>query len=81
MTNPKPRQRNRRRTPKPLTMPVFGQPYNGRQCAGCGRWFDRAHFWRSTGMGAATGQPRGWYVARCADCIRKNRRVAKNLTP
>ena len=54
-----------RRSPKPLAMPMFGTPADGRQCRTCSRWFYRTHFWRPN-LNA--------FVNRCADCIRKGRR-------
>jgi hypothetical protein len=54
-----------RRSPKPLAMPMFGTPADGRQCRTCGRWFYQTHFWRPN-LNA--------FVNRCADCIRKGRR-------
>jgi hypothetical protein len=44
---------------KPLPMPAFGSPADGRQCSKCGRWFHRAHFWRSSTK---------VFVQKCADC-------------
>ena len=54
-----------RRSPKPLAMPMFGTPADGRQCRTCSRWFYRTHFWRPN-LNA--------FVNRCADCIRKGGR-------
>jgi hypothetical protein len=50
----------RRRSPRPLEMPSFGVPADGRQCLRCKQWFRSSHFWR---------EGRKAFVTQCADCI------------